>query len=195
MLPPALFRCVAEEVLQHDICRRKIGDVTRSIGSTIAHTTLLAKDSTDCSGGRASRASCALASAQTRGSAQARASDTTAPPAPRSDYWLGAEKPLDRARLFAPGLIGICPDTCIASSQFRYELQTGRRSDYLATRSSRKANRNCVGTRLSQTRGASQTSWSAEVKCAAEGIGTVAARIKRAHAPIPGRPRRSQISV
>jgi hypothetical protein len=82
-----------------------------------------------------------------------------------------------------------------ASSQLRYELQTGRRSDYLATRSSRKANRNCVGTRLSQTRGASQTSWSAEVKCAAEGIGTVAARIKRAHAPIPGRPRRSQISV
>ena len=50
-----------------------------------------------------------------------------------------------------------------ASSQFRYEVQTGRRSDYLATRSSRKANRNCVGTRLSQTRGASQTSWSAEV--------------------------------
>jgi hypothetical protein len=40
-----------------------------------------------------------------------------------------------------------------ASSQLRYELQTGRRSDYLATRSSRKANRNCVGTRLSQTRG------------------------------------------
>jgi hypothetical protein len=31
------------------------------------------------------------------------------------------------------------------SSQFRYELQTGRRSDYLAIRSSRKASRTARG--------------------------------------------------
>jgi len=70
---------------------------------------------------------------------------------------------------FAPGLIGICPDTCIASSQFRYEVQTGRRSDYLATRSSRKANRTARGRdKTSKQRHLSQTSRLPEVKCAAE---------------------------